>query len=51
MLYSILYTPFHSIDGVNTGLVTIPGEALSDLGQEIRSDLLNMKFDNVLLGG
>ena len=50
-LYSILYTPFHSISGVNTGLVTIPGEALSDLGKEIRSDLLKMKFDNVLLGG
>lgn len=40
-----------NIDGVNTGLVTIPGEALSDLGKEIRSDLLKMKFDNVLLGG
>ena len=32
-------------------MVTIPGEALSDLGTEIRNDLLNMKFDNVLLGG
>lgn len=40
-----------NIDGVNTGLVTIPGEALSDLGKEIRSDMLQMKFDNVLLGG
>ena len=46
-LYSILY----SIDGINTGLVTIPGEALSDLGKEIRSDLLQMKFKNVFLGG
>ncbi|XP_065899921.1 neutral ceramidase B-like [Dysidea avara] len=40
-----------NIDGTNTGMVTIPGEALSDLGTEIRNDLLNMKFDNVLLGG
>jgi len=47
----IFHTPFHSIDGTNTGMVTIPGEALSDLGKEIRNDLLNMKFDNVLLGG
>ena len=47
----ILHTPFCSIDGTNTGMVTIPGEALSDLGTEIRNDLLNMKFDNVLLGG
>ena len=47
----VLHTTFHSIDGINTGLVTIPGEALSDLGKEIRNDLLQMKFDNVLLGG
>ncbi|XP_065899909.1 neutral ceramidase-like isoform X2 [Dysidea avara] len=40
-----------NINGTNTGMVTIPGEALSDLGTEIRNDLLNMKFDNVLLGG
>jgi len=47
----IFHIPFHSIDGTNTGMVTIPGEALSNLGTEIRNDLLNMKFDNVLLGG
>ena len=47
----ILHTLFHSINGTNTGMVTIPGEALSGLGTEIRSDLLKMKFDNVLLGG
>jgi len=45
------HTPFHSIEGTNTGIVTMPGEALSDLGKEIRNDLLDMKFDNVLLGG
>jgi neutral ceramidase len=40
-----------TIDNVTTGLVTMPGEALMNLGDWIREDLAAMHFDQALLFG
>jgi len=40
-----------NVNGVNTGIVTVPGEPLIELGWWIRNDTQALKFDQTLLFG
>jgi hypothetical protein len=46
------FTAFRfNIDGVNSLMVSIPGEAILELGWQIRNDSLDLGYDNTLLMG